>query len=364
MVPSTGASTSDLEKQFKVIEFLRKIPNHLPITADVIQRGTRFDLNGLDSGVAEMLRGNAKISVTNDTQKSGELLYQYITTHHASNKIQLLNLVNRNEAGLSETELCDTYAKAGADLRHMIRSGSVIAIKNAESKIRTIFPRDGNRDGGSDRFLVKLTGDAHVLPGGFDTVETMADLTAEIRRGEAVRIGENDDDNNWLRVSSAVRRGVSLSEQPVGAQAPLSVTINKPLSKRNKYCDEFNSDLLPINSSREEKLGEFCGALYRHGCTNDVRKKWADTLIGFPVDRHELEKKMVASKLLDTVSTRKKRPNFTHGDAQNKRPRKRRANTKVTNTHLVGTAIGDAIANHGEADDQQMRLGGASFVQK
>eukprot|EP00978_Attheya_sp_CCMP212_P030922 scaffold115242_cov59-Attheya_sp.AAC.1 len=50
-------------------------------------------------------------------------------------------------------------------------------------------------------------------------VETDADPTKQIRRGEVVCVG-----GQWFRISSAIREGVPLSEQPARAHAPPSVT--------------------------------------------------------------------------------------------------------------------------------------------
>jgi hypothetical protein len=77
-------------------------------------------------------------------------------------------------------------------------------------------------------------------------VETDVDPRKQIRRGEAINIG-----GQWFRVSSAVREGVPLSEQPVRAQAPLSVVSLQDLSKRNEqdgYIRAFTMQCIPLDA--------------------------------------------------------------------------------------------------------------------
>ncbi len=82
-------------------------------------------------------------------------------------------------------------------------------------------------------------------------VETDSDPTTQIRRGEAIQIG-----GTWFRVSSAVKEG-PLKDQPVRAQAPLSVVSRKDLSKRNEldgYIRPFTEKILPADA----KLPKSC----------------------------------------------------------------------------------------------------------
>jgi len=75
--------------------------------------------------------------------------------------------------------------------------------------------------------------------------------TAQIRRGEAIQVG-----GQWFRVSSAVRAGVTLSEQPVRAQAPLSVVSLSDLSKKNEidgYIRPLSSKTLPLDHKLSEE---------------------------------------------------------------------------------------------------------------
>ena len=86
------------------------------------------------------------------------------------------------------------------------------------------------------------------------TVETDIDPRRQIRRGEAIQIG-----GQWFRVSSAVREGVPLKDQPARAQAPLSVVSLADLSKRNEqdgYIRPLSERLLPLDAALSEKAIE------------------------------------------------------------------------------------------------------------
>ncbi|KAG7374580.1 hypothetical protein IV203_013675 [Nitzschia inconspicua] len=77
-------------------------------------------------------------------------------------------------------------------------------------------------------------------------VETDSDPLSQIWRGEAIQIG-----GTWFRVSSAVKEG-SLKDQPARAQAPLSVVMREPLSKRNEldgYIRPFTEKTIPADAS-------------------------------------------------------------------------------------------------------------------
>ena len=76
-------------------------------------------------------------------------------------------------------------------------------------------------------------------------VDTDIDPRKQIRRGEAVQVG-----GQWFRLSSAIKAGVPLSEQPVRAQAPLSVVSHQDLSSRNEmdgYIRPFTAQKIPLD---------------------------------------------------------------------------------------------------------------------
>ena len=78
-------------------------------------------------------------------------------------------------------------------------------------------------------------------------VDVDIDPRSQVRRGEAIQIG-----GQWFRVSSAVKEGAPLKDQPARAQAPLSVVSLSDLSKRNEqdgYIRPLSERSLPLDAS-------------------------------------------------------------------------------------------------------------------
>ena len=167
----------------------------------------------------------------------------------------LLAQINRSKNGIPMRDLVDAYEGVEKDLQMLITAGDVIAIANSEDKDKILFAR-------GESFLVELDGIVSLAKkkknntsngdNGNDkapeivTVETDVDPRKQIRRGEAINIG-----GQWFRVSSAVREGLPLHEQPVRAQAPLSVVSLQELSKRNEqdgYIRPLSVQLIPLDA--------------------------------------------------------------------------------------------------------------------
>ena len=261
-----------LEKQFDIFSYLQnqrlKYSGHKFYSESEILDATGINL-GIDLDVADMLSANPRIKTSSDLE-TGETTYAYQAKFQVSNNKELLALINRCKNGICAKDLRDCYANVEADLSELICSGEIIAIANSEVRDKTLFPR-------GEVFLVEMDGNVDVkypiqpspskLPDESKSdpsskkdlnetlsnsapqyyVQTEKDFTKEIRRGEAVWVG-----GQWFRVSSAVRDGASLSEQPPRAQAPLSVTSIHDMSKKNEvdgYCRSFTKESLPVDRS-------------------------------------------------------------------------------------------------------------------
>ena len=82
-------------------------------------------------------------------------------------------------------------------------------------------------------------------------ISSDVDPRTQIRRGEAINVG-----GTWFRLSSAIREGVPLSEQPARAQAPPSVVLMKDLSRKNDadgYVRPYNDKALPLDRDLPEE---------------------------------------------------------------------------------------------------------------
>lgn len=243
----------DLEKQYDILAFLQAHRGSGSCLApSVIYKATGIDLD-INPSVAAMLQRNPKIRVemVPDPENPALLVPTYAYQAKYSNVrdfASLLAQINRMSNGIPVRDLVDSYSGVESDIQELITAGEVIAIANTEDKDRILFPR------GED-FLVELDGIVSVAPtvvpdgSAADApvyfVEVDVDPRTQIRRGEAIQVG-----GQWFRVSSAVREGVPLSEQPGRAQAPLSVVSLTELSKRNEvegYVRSFNSKLIPLD---------------------------------------------------------------------------------------------------------------------
>lgn len=467
---------------------------------------------GRDENVTKLLLKNARIKVEEIPDPENPSLtiltfgYQ-AKFNNVRNRTGLIAQVNRAKNGIRRKDLLDSYEGIERDIDDLITSGDVIAILNTEDKDKILFPR-------GESFLVELDGivcaeectvedlmekylPAPAAPdkiplkeedpastkskseGLSEEVQKEARRRAQleyekslhyvhtdmnpknqIRRGEAVWVG-----GQWFRVSSAVREGVRLSDQPAKAQAPLSVTSRKEMSKKNEiegYIRKFDSKTIPLDhkmtrdtldhlrlgkeamknlhdvaskhrgssgkpqkgpgaqllssnataGNPEELAAAFAssvstvnfrrrpamnrnGALLhhpdakktaeeieatkkvalnpnlvyararRHGCTLDVRDLYLGTREEIPPPEQEVDiyNMLIKYKLLEPDEPMK-RPRMSRRNMmldENGKPKKRRyyerKGQRMTNTHLIGTEIGQALAAAAEKQQQGKSVG-------
>jgi len=237
-----------------------------------------------------MLEKNPKVCIEEmpDPENPSLLILTYgyqAKFNNVHDKTGLLAQINRCKNGVATRDLLDAYEGVLEDINALVSSGDVLAVMNPEDKDRVLFPR-------GETFLVELDGHVTVpdmkTPAGTNKfsdinpavaaatqdpvvlaaiqkaqlekrrqqqqrlllenctiIDTDVDPLKQIRRGEAICIG-----GQWFRVSSAVKEGVPLSEQPTRAQAPPTVTSLKDLSKKNEqdgYIRIFNKEKIPLD---------------------------------------------------------------------------------------------------------------------
>jgi hypothetical protein len=242
-------------------------------------------------------------------------------------------MINRVKNGIPESDIVDCYAGIRADVAEMILGGEVIGCKSKDSNV--LFPR-------GEAFLSTLAGTVTARPGQ-QQIDTNEDLTVDIRRGDAIRVG-----GNWFRVASAIKKS---SNQPGRARAPLSVSSVHTLSKRNEYVNDFTEATLPLDGDYDG-TDEYTGVAYKYGCTNDIRDKWSATADSMKRFRNEtdLHTEMKRLKLITNVGTAMVAMRVRRDDGKGKdRKRVKRRNLKTTNLHLMGSEIARAVA----ADDEK-----------
>ena len=399
------ANKPDLEKQFDVIAFLQKHRGSGFLSPAVIYRGTGVDV--LEGAVAELLKKNPKVRTENVPDPENPALWQTTYAYRAKyanvkDRASLLAQINRMNEGISWRDLEDSYETVEKDLEALITAGDVIAWNNTEDKDKKIFPR-------GEQFLVELDGIVQIKDSA-RSVHTDVDPRRQVRRGEAVQVG-----GQWFRVSSAVKEG-PLSEQPVRAQAPLSVVSLVDLNSRNEidgYIRPFTDRQLPLDGRLSEsslkRLQEAKAAreklvklthgrslmgsnaqvsttislgkrpankeaveeaianpalgwvhARRHGCTKDVREMYLQTRSLVPESDNDLREVLIEHKLMDP-SEPMRRPRLTRLTEPDGKPKKRRyyerKNQRLTNTHLEHTEIGALLAMAAEQQRQGKSVG-------
>ena len=268
---------SDLEKQSDVLIFLRHHRSSGCLPPSVIYKSLGIDLSdvGNESAVAQMLANNPKINVEEvpDPENPSLSIIHYGYRSKFStvrDRATLLAQINRCKHGVKWSDLIDAYEGVENDLKNLLTGGEILGVNNPEERGKVLFPR-------GDHFLVELDGcvtvDLPELPKEPEDkndvvrmetykqellraktsrqstflIKTDIDHRTQIRRGEAVRVG-----NEWFRISSAVREGVALENQPPRAQAPPSVVSMKDLSKKNEvdgYVRRFDKNTFPLDGT-------------------------------------------------------------------------------------------------------------------
>lgn len=261
-------------------------------------------------------------------------------------------MIEKLRLGLSRNEIRDSYPGIAEHIADMVTSGQVLAVGNNQDIV--LYPR-------KKPFLTELSGEV-TLTSGSSIVQTSADLRHEIRRGDAILLGDL-----WFRVSSVISTS-SISQQPARARPPASVSSTEDMNSRNEYLYPYTENTLPLSApvSRLPPEGSLCVVrtnedngtgqrvtikAYKHGCSNDLRMRWEKTyedmksrrLLG---DDRQLEAELLKLQLISrpgAFTDSGKRKIAIESSSKAKRPRKAPRVYKVTNTHLKGTAIGNLL---------------------
>jgi hypothetical protein len=343
----SGSKISTAEGHAKVVEYLKTIPRHIKTTAQQIRQACDVDVYDGKDQVADALRRNPFVTVTGDLGAGGEE-FAFKPKLDITNRNALLKLINKSVMGISETELADCYPEVYADIADLINSCTIIAIKNKEEANMTLFPR-------GDIFLAELSlkdivlvepGDIEVITEG--KVMTGADLTMEVRRGDALQIGTKESVSGLsnpartLRVSTLSSKTQDKDQNILPASSEYSASSNKDLPghSRAKYVqDEFSNDTIPLHKVQGLNYPGLKGTLYKHGCTNDIRELWKKTIIDWPEDRVALQRAMLKAKLVTTAEikahTRPINKRSKKAGNSGKRKRKQRDVIFTTNQHLA-----------------------------
>ncbi|CCI39791.1 unnamed protein product [Albugo candida] len=368
---------NDGAKVYNILEYLRKVPMHQPVSIKDIFQHTGVDL-GVDDQVDHRLKNNPKVRVVGD-----RYAYQVSEIRHQEQNTIAENarpstrfptafdsssfenaLLFQTPEGIPTEDLMDCYVDVERDLQALARSGEVICVKHAEKGAEVFYPRDMS-------FLVDVSGVATVEPGSYIT-NSSQDVTNEIRRGDAIKIG-----NHWFRVSGAVKTSSASRPAPFSGMSSKSVSsVRDPnTSKKVRYLFKFDKDHMPIDAPFPDASNNTAASMDRwdalprrgpkfqmtkHGCTNDIRELWQNTMRNFPTDRNEFYKKLVQAGLTTQSkvdASRRQSKRRLKEDKKKTRTRKQR-DIKISNQHLIGTELGEILA---KGSEEQFTLGAVQF---
>ncbi|KAG6972273.1 hypothetical protein JG687_00001574 [Phytophthora cactorum] len=310
-VDASSVPKNDGAKVYKILEFLRKVPMHKPVSVADIFKHTGVDLT-MDDQVEQRLKNNPKVRLQGDQ-------YAYQAKYDIKNRMQLLKILDRIPEGMPIEDLIDCYVNVEDDLKELTRTGEIICLKNADKGAEVYYSRGAP-------FLVDLSGVATVEAGSY-LAHSSQDVTDEIRRGDAFRIGDN-----WFRVSAAVKSSSTTRPAPFAGMATKSVSSTRDpnVSKKIKYMFKFDKDHLPLDvpfpdAKRRNKL-------VQAGLTTQAK---------VDANRRQMKRRLKEDK-------------------KKNRPRKQR-DIKITNHHLIGTKLGEILA---KGSQEQFTLGAVKFEKK
>jgi hypothetical protein len=324
-------------KQATVVDYLRSITATQRATASDIRSELNIDLGGNDASILALLLSNPKIEV--GETPDGVRHFKYKTKFdHIRDRFSLLAAINAVKSGVTLGDIEYNYPDVQSDVWEMIIGGTIIACKGdrdrkGQNKGLILFPR-------GESFLVELGGTISIAQGQH-LIQTSHDLTDEVKRGDAILVGER-----WHRVDCSVS---DKKKQPERAKPSLSVSMDKVLPPDNKYFKEFSRKRLPLDRDYEGLEPVNTAKALRHGCTNDVRAHWEKTneseFMGNYYTEQKLEEYLLRKKLISTPGTtssnsiiRRRRPPPSKAKRRQNKPAQ-----LSTNAHLAGTALGDML---------------------
>ena len=397
-ITSRGGGSQHIQKSagamhMEIVEYLKTIEPPLQATFTDLQRELGIDLGDAhNAAVLDLLLCNRTVeverrrdndlsagAVATDANNRIMFLFRYRAKHDVKDRWSLLREVERVATGVALSDLCSPlcYPNVVEDVETMILRGEVIAYSNKEFQL-VLYPR-------GTPFLVQLSGEVSAIAGQ-QVVSTTADISQEIRRGDAVRIGSHGWD--WYRVSCTG----AASQQLLRQKAPCSVTSDRDIDTQGKniYRHDFTRIQMPLDGeydaanateliTRANIDGDTTNMhgivsdavvsgvkrtcvttkVYRHGVTNDIRELWASTAdslqafkdmddsAAFRLRETLARHKLISSGEVRLIATtgQSGRINKNKRTEKDEKKRKRRVNTQASafNTHLKGGALEAAL---------------------
>eukprot|EP00937_MAST-01D_sp_MAST-1D-sp2_P004495 g4495.t1 len=327
----------------------------------------RDETEGAGSSASASAAGAATLSPAAEIE-----LFRYKPKLELDGIDALLRHVNHSPAGVQLCEIEDAYRGVKEDCVRLVQEAKVIGVKNDENNTLVMFPRQIS-------FLAPLSAKAWGVPGKQALyVAGQRSVAEELRRGDAIvaagatyRVSYNTrgtKDPLAYSVSSLVElsararyalpysaeKGIPLSEPFKGKGAAAEGGGAGQEAERGGVPPAAAAVATAAVAAGEEKEEEV--KVYKHGVSNDIRALWRQTArTDWPSDTKALHRRMkevgiITQEEYERIIRPKKRK---RGDpkvygSKKQRYRKRKAKF-TTNSHLMGTELGDQLKKAGES---------------
>eukprot|EP01039_Chlorochromonas_danica_P006270 gene6270-6912_t len=348
-VSSSSSARTAIEKHAEIVDYLKSLPPGAKATPVDIQRVLNIDLSS-DVKVLNMLKSNPKVEST--FNNDGDVSFIFRPKFIVTDRKDLLDTIDRVASGILLSEIQDCYPGLEDEVMEMIISGDIIAIKNKEAKTLVLYPR-------GTPFYSQLSGTVTARPGDL-LVTTSLPLQTEIRRGEAIKIGDY-----WYRLSTAIKGPGK------GSTRSTSVLLDKEITLGSKadFLHPFAEKTLPLDGDFEGEA-VYQGVAYRHGCTADLQDLWRGTqeeVRKAQGSDQEIAQRLVSLNLLSQQFLQRSVHIKRSADSKNSGPKKRAKRLRESqmhsggfgvNAHLRGTKLAKVLqetrealhrADHGDA---------------
>jgi hypothetical protein len=266
--PQQSVEVAYFNVMWQVGEYLKNLYRHPPqnmaqIAAGISTAEARYDAEEvlLCYKTMEQKGRRLKHNLILGQDKDGHMTLQYEPEHAVYSREEVKDFIYSRLREVKATSLQSSYVKCKEDMVDLIRTGEVIGLW-APASGETIISRP-------EHYMCKLPGQG-IVRRGSRIIETTMDLRPDIRRGETIRIG---DDNQCYRVSTAsqekvVKKVFSLRLSATSGKQP-NTQYFKPM-----YIFPYNSCVLSLDRPYNGPPSDEPLDLYKYGVSNEFRGVW------------------------------------------------------------------------------------------
>ena len=281
-----------LDPMFTVGKFLKGLYEHPALTLEEIAKAIGEDEKNLQRSYDILRKQYKNLEINTDlqdgTNAEGKLTLRYNVKYPVYSKEAVKDLVNKRlqEIEIGDNGLGPSYLRCRYDVADLLSAGHLIGV-DATGKKETLLSRP-------TKYLSLLPGKA-IVKRGSRFVETTMDIRPDIRRGDALRFGEEGD--NYYRISVSTKtkkRSVFSHKLSVTSGAWTNTTETKP-----RYVFPYNACILSLDRPYSGAPSEEPLSVYKYGVSNEFRKVWYEMcdLNDWPKDKDAMLEAMKVEEL-------------------------------------------------------------------